>query len=930
MRAERVRQLSSQAQTTSKRLQDARGAFAARPAQRPGSSSASSALKRQARALVASRNEGETVLADFADAQQEVQTDLQRAQQDSAEAQQAVATAEQDEGAGGLGAVGARSSAGNNARARAQTAQNAQEQAQQQATELREGSAPLEEEVQAASDTGTLLAGFEGDERDKAATALEDAQKSEGPPRRKASKAKILAGGLLGGGLGAGIGGLIGGGIGAVAGLFLGSAGLGAAVGAGAGALLGGLFGSVAGGVVASRKGRTAVPTRAGANPHDEGTYDDIDGATDVALAPERLRALNAAAPAPVSRGANGSLLDESEPAQGEQRNLGARLTARSTTGRHSPTPDFRGSLPGIAETDDELYDAMERVRVTGSSPKRRSGSPAPSLPTLGQDDEGEAAAQAQDARDRQAALEEQQRQTALQAQRRLESMHDEEGAVAGSGAISARASLTTAADSTPQMSAEERAIFEQGLAFKESGQDADAVSGVPATAQAMFGTDKLNAVQAHSLKKKQLEAGGQSEVARTLAGPPSLYGTAAKAGKKQRTRKAKVREISDEDLDAAASPASVGSAPTESLEPAVATQAVIGGFESLSPENQAYYARLLSSDSGISPGQAMSMAQRRQAATGTQGTATQEPAAASPKPNVATYETGKAAPGFFARAYSSVRGTVGDALLSAGVVDEFDGWSAPMRDETPRSKPTTTEADSSASTSPTTGVPEESPAAAPQPQMESILDKLDTSEAGKAKYTAQYNRTLHPEPTLDDWVSQDDTAMRGNPTATAASPAAPTGSAGLLGSVMGFFRGSQNASPAPTVSPAPSSGYESGTASPVTTPVPSPSPTPVPAPADDITPAPVDPRSAAYSNMTGEEAAALGRQRGIAMGEARRQAAIESQARTKSRIQNEQTWYGSAWEYLSSGLMTKEERDEERKQTRKQHRDEAANRWLS
>ena len=81
---------------------------------------------------------------------------------------------------------------------------------------------------------------------------------------------------------------------------------------------------------------------------------------------------------------------------------------------------------------------------------------------------------------------------------------------------------------------------------------------------------------------------------------------------------------------------------------------------------------------------------------------------------------------------------------------------------------------------------------------------------------------------------------------------------------------------------------------------------------------------------MTGDEAAALGRQRGIAMGEARRKAAAESQARTKSRIQNEQTWYGSAWEYLSSGLMTKEERDEERKQTRKQRRDEAASRWLS
>ncbi len=141
----------------------------------------------------------------------------------------------------------------------------------------------------------------------------------------------------------------------------------------------------------------------------------------------------------------------------------------------------------------------------------------------------------------------------------------------------------------------------------------------------------------------------------------------------------------------------------------------------------------------------------------------------------------------------------------------------------------------------------------------------------------------------------------------------------------MGFFRGSQNATPTPAASPAPSSGYESGASTPVATPAPTPLP-----PAADTTPTPVDPRSAVYSNMTGEEAAALGRQRGIAMGEASRQASAESQARTKSRIENEQTWYGSAWEYLSSGLMTKEERDEERKQTRKRHRDEVSNRWLS
>lgn len=901
MRAERVRQLTAQAQTTAKRIEDARGAFAARPTMQPGSSGASSALKRQAKALVKTRNEGETVLADIGDATQEAQADAQRSQQESTQAQQAVAAAEQDEGAGGLTAVGGRSSGGNNARARAQRAQAASEAAQQQVTELQQGSEPLTQEVQAASDTGTLLAGFEGNERDSAATALENAEKSEGPPQRKATKAKILAGGLLGGGLGAGIGGLIGGGIGALAGTFLGSTALGAAVGAGAGALLGGLFGSIAGGVVAARKGRTALPGRAGGSLHDEGTYDNVDGATDPALAPERLRALNQAAPAPVPLGSNGTVLDASEPAQGEQRAAGASLAAGAVTGRAGVVPSLRGSMPGISETDDDLYDAMERVRVTGSASHQRAVSPAPSLQSVGQDDEGEAEALARDARDRQAALEEQQRQAALQAERQLASIGDEEGAVAGSGVLGSRASLSATAGSGPQMSDEERAVFEAGLAFKDSGGDADAVSGTPATAQAMFGTDKINAMQAYSLKKKQLEVGGQGDVARTLAGPPALAGALGKPAKKQRTRKAKVREISDEDLDAAASPASDAPAQVESRESAAPTQAVIGGFESLSEENQAYYARLLSSDSGISPAQAMSMAQRRQAASSVQGAADQEPAAGMPKPSVATYETGAAAPGFLSRAFSSVRGAVGDALLSAGVVGEFNGWGAPVHDETSTKKPIATAPDAPAPAGPGVEGPDVTPAMAPQPRMESLLDKLDTSEAGKAKYAAQYNRMLHPEPTLEDWVDEDDTNVRGTPSQM----------------------------PTPAASPAPSSGYGSGTASPVATPVPTPVPTPLPS-ADDTTPTPVDPRSAVYSNMTGAEAAALGRQRGIADGQARRQATVDSQARTKARIENEQTWFGSAWEYLSSGLMTKEERDEERKRTRKQHRDEVANRWLS
>jgi hypothetical protein len=275
--------------------------------------------------------------------------------------------------------------------------------------------------------------------------------------------------------------------------------------------------------------------------------------------------------------------------------------------------------------------------------------------------------------------------------------------------------------------------------------------------------------------------------------------------------------------------------------------------------------------------------------------TATAPEAAPTPaRSNHVTFETGKPAPGLLSRAFSSVRGTVGNALLSAGVVNEFDGWSAPTPDVIPKQPGSSaTPATIPAATVP--DVEQETPAAAPEPQMASVLDKVDTSEAGRARYTEQYNRAKNPAPTLEDWA---DTGDRATPVSGA---------------------------PSPIPSPAPSSGYGSGTSSPEVTPASTPLP-----PTDDTTPTPVDPRSAAYSNLTGEEAAALGRQRGVAMGEARRQASAESQARTKSRIQNEQTWYGSAWEYLSSGLMTKEERDEERKQTRKKRRDEVANRWLS
>jgi len=256
-------------------------------------------------------------------------------------------------------------------------------------------------------------------------------------------------------------------------------------------------------------------------------------------------------------------------------------------------------------------------------------------------------------------------------------------------------------------------------------------------------------------------------------------------------------------------------------------------------------------------------------------------------------------------------------------VVNEFDGWSAPTPDMIPK-KSATSATPATTPAAPLPDVAQETPAAAPEPQMESILDKIDTSEAGKAKYTAQYNRMMNPEPTLEDWVDTDDRAMRGSgaasPTPTA-TPAPATG--GLLGGMMNFFRGAPT--PAPSPSPVPSSGYESGPASPL----PTPAATPLPMETEADRP-PVDPSTAVYSSMTGEEAAALGRQRGIAMGESRRQAAAEAQARTKSRIQNEQTWYGSAWEYLSSGLMTKEERDEERKQTMKKHRDEVRQRWLS
>lgn len=925
MKTERVQQLVTTAQAATSRVATARGAFAQRPQVSPRSRTA--ALQSQARTLVQARNSGEVVLADLGDAGTEIQGEADHARNEYTEAQAQLATAEQGESEGGLSAVGGRTGAGIAARRRATEARLALQRTQGQGDTLDGARQELQTEVDQASNGTTLLQGFEGDERDEAATALETAQSQVGPPKRKATKASLLKGGLVGGAVGATIGGALGALGGAIGGAFFGSAGLGAAIGAGAGALLGGLFGSIGGAAIASRTERKAIPSAGTRDLRSEGEYDDVNGGTDVALAPERLRALNQAAPAPVPLGSNGTVLDASEPAQREQRAAGASLATGAIAGRAGVIPEFRGSLPGISETDDDMYDAMERVR--GESEPAGPVSAPPGLSSIAQDDEGEAAARAEDERERQLAAqkaqEEQQRQKALRAERQLATLADEEGAVAGSGALTTRASLAAQAESTPQMSEEERAIFEQGLAFKESGQDADAVSGTPATAQAMFGTDKLNEAQAFALQKKKLQVAGKGDVARLLAGPPTASGTTEKSEKKRRSRRPRVREISDEELDASASPAAAS--PTDTLEPAVPTQAVIGGFDSLSDENQAYYARLLSSDSGISPGQAMSMAQRRQAASAADTAAPPEVASVAPTPSVATYETGKPAPGLLSRAYNSVRSTVGDALLSAGVANEFDGWSAPTPDMIPK-KPASSATPAATPDAQVPDVAQETPASAPEPQMESVLDKIDTSEAGKARYTAQYNRAMNPEPTLEDWVDTDDRAIRGPGTASPTPAAAPAtaqapATGGLLGGMMSFFRGAPT--PVPNPSPAPSSGYGSGTSSPEVTPAPTPLP-----PTDDTTPTPVDPRSAAYSNMTGEEAATLGRQRGVAMGEARRQASAESQARTKSRIQNEQTWYGSAWEYLSSGLMTKEERDEERKQTMKKHRDEVRQRWLS
>jgi hypothetical protein len=860
-------------------------------------------------------------LADLGDAGTEIQGEADQARNEYTEAQAQLATAEQGESEGGLSAVGGRTGAGIAARRRATEARLALQRTQGQGDTLDGARQELQTEVDEASNGTTLLQGFEGDERDEAATALETAQSQVGPPKRKATKASLLKGGLVGGAVGATIGGALGALGGAIGGAFFGSAGLGAAIGAGAGALLGGLFGSIGGAAIASRTERKAIPSAGTRDLRSEGEYDDVNGGTDVALAPERLRALNAAAPPAIPRGASGSLVDQAEPAQRSQQALAAQLTARASSGQHAAT-GFQGSLPGIEESgDDDMYDAMERVR--GQSEPAGPVSAPPGLSSIAQDDEGEAAARAEDERERQLAAqkaqEEQQRQKALRAERQLATLDEEEGAVAGSGALTTRASLAAQAESTPQMSEEERAIFEQGLAFKESGQDADAVSGTPATAQAMFGTDKLNARQRYQLQRTQLLRAGDETAARTLAGPPTSEQpgpndttpapsseASTRSGRKARTIRLGGRKKKPAKDDAAA----IGLPAPGPLDPAM-----FSGAEYLSDEAKAVLARGHVGDSDISP----ASSPRANASTSTQAadeqmspeelammeaglaqkdagrTATAPEAAPTPaRSNHVTFETGKPAPGLLSRAFSSVRGTVGNALLSAGVVNEFDGWSAPTPDVIPKQPGSSaTPATIPAATVP--DVEQETPAAAPEPQMASVLDKVDTSEAGRARYTEQYNRAKNPAPTLEDWA---DTGDRATPVSGA---------------------------PSPIPSPAPSSGYGSGTSSPEVTPASTPLPL-----TDDTTPTPVDPRSAAYSNMTGEEAAALGRQRGVAMGEARRQASAESQARTKSRIQNEQTWYGSAWEYLSSGLMTKEERDEERKQTRKKRRDEVANRWLS
>ena len=463
---------------------------------------------------------------------------------------------------------------------------------QGQGDRLEEAREPLASAVDEASDGASLLAGLEGNERDEAASALETAERTIGPPKRKPSNAKVLGGGLLGAGAGLGIGAAIGAGIGAIAGFFAGSAGIGAAVGAGIGGLLGSAFGGIAGALSVSRGGRRTVASQGTRGLRSETEYDNIDAAKEPALAPERLQALNAAAPIAPALGADGRIEDRSESSSSDQRRASdyvSNAAALAGTGESGKVHSRPSPLPTLSESDEDneaaVQAAAEKAAKEQAAAEKKAAREARKQKRIADLNSGDdiVALPARKSR----------RTTALPvAATPAPVLDEEESGTAGSGALA-----SAAADL--EMTPEERAIMEAGATFKESGQDAEAVTGVPANAKAMFGTTNLTPEQQYQLNVARLRQSGETALAQTVARPGgSLSAPMDEAA-----------FAYSPPTESEGSP--TGSADTGSGPDITPTNVTPLGVEHLDEERMAYYARIVSN--GIEPAKALEWAQKRQ-----------------------------------------------------------------------------------------------------------------------------------------------------------------------------------------------------------------------------------------------------------------------------------------------------------------------------
>jgi len=823
MKASRIQALSQQSTTVQRNLQQARGAFALRP-------------QTSARQLVQARNQGDAVLADITDAETELSRELTSAQTETQQAQGVLQQAQQ--AAAGEGAVaGTYTSAEIRAQQTLQAAQAKAQPLQEQSQHLAQTRQPLQIAVEEARDGEALLHGVQDQrQREAASQALEKAESSVGPPKRRAKAASVAGSAAAG----AAIGGVITGGLGAlaggIAGTFLGSTAIGAAVGAGAGALLGAGAGALIGGLAGYFGGKRKLNTARTRNLHTEGEYENIDTAAEPAFAPqrqqaasERLRALNAAAPAPVSMGSGGSFLDPTEQASGTQKTAAAAVALGASGGRGKVTT--RSSpLPTLAETPIEHAAVAADMRDLHSPFEAASRSVTP-MSGFAEDDSAESQAQDEDARDR-----------ALMAQRQMSAnASDEEGSSAGSGTLGAMPTLESQAQG-PQMSDEERAVFEEGLRYKDSGGDSESVSGVPANAMAMFGTTRLNAEQEFLVQKKKLIDSGDAKAAAVLAGPGNgLGGVVPLSSKKaKKTKKASSRTINVDELEdewpalesgGRPTPTGVDSTVSPTPAPAQATRAPAATSGS-------WFGGLRSFFGGEAT---------PQAATPTPAVPVSAVSAArvpAPAPPTTSAEGGGP---------SGILGTaknfIGDGLLGAGVLSQYNGWT--RQDDEPNTGPPAARATVAATATTPAPSPEATPNVTP-PTAEDL--------AFKDKFQSQGPR----QPSLSDWVDEDERQTFG-----------PTGR------------------PSPT-------GAQSTvvTAAPVPSPAPTPVPSPAPTPAPDTPRLPLPARNNALGRMTGAEAGALGRERGA-------QFTAENQA----RVARERTMLGGAWAWLSSGGMNQRER---------------------